>query len=196
MNIVILGQRDMGTPLAQMARAAGHATLAFGSRNDPRQALRTAELVILATKYEQALALTESPGMVEALSGKVMVDITNPLAPDFMSLTVGHTTSAAEEIARRLPGARVVKAFNTVFASLMAQRASGASVAVPVFVTGDDTQAVATVAELARAFGFEAIEGGALPNARYLEAMCEFMIQLGCGLGHGDRIGFGLVRAG
>lgn len=192
MKIVILGKGNMGAPLAVLAKAAGHDVESFDSKTLQIDALASADIVILATKYEQALALCERDGIVASLAGKVVVDITNPLAPDYMSLTVGHTSSAAEEIARRLAGAHVVKAFNTVFAALLAQRAAGGPVDVPVFVAADHQTASQEVADLARSMGFTAIVAGPLGNARYLEPMAEMMIQLGYGLGHGDRISFTL----
>lgn len=195
MKIVILGKGNMGRPLAALAEKAGHAVITFGSKDNAVEALKTADLVILATKYEQALAIAETPGIAELLAGKVVVDITNPLTSDFMSLTVGHITSAAEEIALRLPGAKLVKAFNTIFASLLDKRAAGEPVPVPVFVAGNESDAVEMVSKLVAAFGFEAIKAGSLANARYLEPMTELMIHLGYGLGHGDKIGFALIDA-
>ena len=195
MNITILGKGAMGGPLASLAAAAGHSVRALGSRDEPLAALASADVVILATRYEQAIALAEQPEIAAALAGKIVVDVTNPLAPDFMSLTIGHTTSAGEEIARRVPDAHVVKAFNTLFASVLAKRAAGEAVAIPVFVAGDDAQAVETVSALVRDFGLEAIAAGGLSNARHLEPMTEMMIHLGYALGHGDTIGFGLLRA-
>lgn len=194
MNIVVLGKGNMGTPLAKLAAQAGHAVRAFNSKENPTEALRDAEIVIIATKYEQALGLVALREIATGLAGKIVVDVTNPLTPDYMGLTVGHTTSAAEEIASRLPGARIVKAFNTIFSALLTKRADGGEVQVPVFVAGDDSDAVETVAAFARATGFDAIASGGLSNARYLEPMAELMIQLGFGLGHGDKIGFDLVK--
>ncbi|MFE3838799.1 NADPH-dependent F420 reductase [Pseudogemmobacter sonorensis] len=157
MHIVILGKGNMGTPLAALAEKAGHGVEAYGSEGAPLEALRQADIVVIATKYEQALKLAETPGTAEALVGKIVIDITNPLASDFMSLTVGHTSSAVEEIARRMPNARIVKAFNTVFASVIALRAEGRAVASTVFVTGNDAAAIETVAALVREPGFEAV---------------------------------------
>lgn len=195
MNIVILGKGNMGRPLAILAEKAGHTVRAFGSQDDAVEALKTADLVVIATRYEQALALAAQPGVAGALAGKVVIDITNPLATDFMSLTVGHTTSAAETIAARLQGARLIKAFSTIFAAVLAKRAEGEHVAVPVFVAGDDAAAVDIVARLATTFGLQAVKAGPLTNARYLEPMAELMVQFGYGLGHGDGIGFALVQA-
>lgn len=168
---------------------------ALDSRDEPLAALAGADVVVLAMKYEQAIALTVRPEIAAALADKIVVDVTNLLTPGFMRLTIDHTTSAGEEIARRLPGARVFNAFNRLFASVLAKRAAGEAGAIPVFVAGDDAQAVETVSALVRDFGLEAIAAGGLTNARHLEPMTEMRIQLGCALGHGDTIGFGLIRA-
>ncbi|MFE3839570.1 hypothetical protein ABNX41_21275, partial [Rhodobacteraceae bacterium PA1-206B] len=77
---------------------------------------------------------------------------------------------------------------------VIALRAEGRAVASTVFVTGNDAAAIETVAALVREPGFEAVPAGPLTNARYLEPMVEQLIQLGYGLGHGDKIGFALVK--
>lgn len=195
MNIVILGKGNMGTPLATLAASAGHSVIALSSKEAPEEALKMADIVILAMKYEQALAFTAASGIADILAGKVVIDVTNPLSADFMSLTLGYSTSAAEEIAKQLPAAKMVKAFNTVFAAILALHAEGAPSQIPVFVAGDDTEANGIVNDLARSFHFETIMAGGLSNARYLEPMTEMMIHLGYGLGHGDKIGFGLIQA-
>ncbi len=195
MKIVVLGKGHMGGPLAALSRKAGHEVASFGREGAPVAALAGADIVVIATKYPQAIELVGKPAVTQALAGKVVIDVTNPLADDFMSLTVGHTSSAAEEIAARLPGARIVKAFNTVFAAVLAARAEGQPVSVPVFVAGDEGDAVDTVVALVEAFGLKAVRAGGLRNARYLEPMTEQLIQLGYGLGMGDRIGFGIVTA-
>ena len=79
-----------------------------------------ADAVILATGYADAVDALQAVG---DLKGKVVIDITNPLTADYMGLTIGHSTSAAEEIAKAVPGAEVVKAFNTVFAQVLAEGA-------------------------------------------------------------------------
>ena len=133
--------------------------------------------------------------ILRTAAGKIVIDITNPLAPDFMSLTVGHETSGAEAIARALPETRVVKALNTIFASVLEDHADGKTCTLPVFVAGDDPEAVSGVVELLRDMKLVAIPAGGLSNARYLEPMTEMMIQFAFGLGHGDRIGFTLSKA-
>ena len=195
MQIAILGTGNMGAPLARILTDAGHDVGSFGSKDDPSPALATADFVVLALKYEQALAVAAQPGIADALAGKTVIDITNPLAPDFMSLTVGHKTSGAEEIARALPQSQVVKAFNTIFASVLADHADGKTCTLPVFVAGDDPAAVDAVVALVQDMKLTAINAGRLSNARYLEPMTEMMIQFGYSLGHGDRVGFTLSEA-
>jgi predicted dinucleotide-binding enzyme len=197
MKIAVIGKGNMGATLGALATKAGH-EVTYGSTSPDApvsRALDGAALVILAVPYASALALGEDAAVRAALSGKVVVDVTNPLAADYMSLTIGHTTSAAEEIARRLPGARVVKAFNTIFADVLRQRAAGVTTPVTVLVAGDDDEAKRAVAGLAEAFGFAATDAGPLANARYLEPMTELLVQLAYGKGQGTRIGFALVRA-
>lgn len=192
MKVVVLGKGNMGTPLSALAKQAGHEVECFDSRTSPMAALQEADIVAVATRYEQALALGDNEAVVSALAGKILVDITNPLSPDFMSLTVGHTSSAAEEIARRMPGAHVVKAFNTIFAALLQRRADGHQVDIPVYVAGDHEASVQTVSDFVESMGLAVVLSGPLSNARYLEPMAELMIQLGYGRGHGDHIGFAL----
>ncbi|MDL1863587.1 NADPH-dependent F420 reductase, partial [Betaproteobacteria bacterium PRO7] len=144
------------------------------------------DVLILATGYADAVPALEALG---SLQGKIVVDITNPLTADYMGLTIGHTTSAAEEIAKAFPGARIVKAFNTVFAQVLAEGADfGKGQVVPVFVAGDNAQAKQTVSEIARSIGFDAIDAGPLKNARYLEPLAGLNIYLGYGAGLGTNI--------
>ncbi|MFO1422623.1 MAG: NAD(P)-binding domain-containing protein [Candidatus Competibacteraceae bacterium] len=196
MKIAIIGKGNMGSGLAKLASQAGH-TVLVGSRDpaqSPLAAIQEAELVILAVPYAAALALAEDAAARHALAGKTVIDITNPLAADYMSLTIGHSTSAGEEIAKRLPGVKVVKAFNTLFADVVSLRAAGAKVAATVLVAGDDEDAKRTIIELASSFGFESVDAGALSNARYLEPITEQLIHLAYVKGLGTKIGFALVR--
>lgn len=210
MEIAIVGTGNMGTGLAKSFARAGHSVTLI-SRSDEKAASLakqisgesggavsgatydlpvTADVVVLATHWWDNIAL-DAVGKLENLSGKILVDITNPLAKDFMSNTIGHTTSAAEEIAQRAPSVRVVKAFNTVFAESLAekkqvfgeQRATG-------FFAGDDAEAKAVVAGLIQDVGFAPLDVGPLKNARYLEPLAQLNIQLGYGLGKGTDVGF------
>ena len=203
MNISIVGTGNMAKGLAGLLAKAGHQVY-LGSR-DPSKGAETAkamgkgvsgghlgavgqsEVIFLAVPY---VGLEEILPDLGSLSGKVVVDISNPLKPDFSGMTLGFTTSAAEEIAKKLNGARVVKAFNTVFSGLLA---SGdfkfGSDRLSTYVAADDAEAKKTVLGLAEQLGFAGVDAGSLSNARYLEPMGFFNIQLGYALGHGDKIG-------
>jgi predicted dinucleotide-binding enzyme len=100
---------------------------------------------------------------------------------------VGHTTSAAEEIQRAVPGVRIVKAFNTVFSAVLGSQLGGDS-KVQVFYAGNDEGAKDTVRRLIEGIGFEPVDGGPLANARYLEPLGMLNIWLGYMGGRGTNI--------
>lgn len=186
-TVAILGQGNMGKGLE--ARLEGKVTVQRGARQPQpgqhtyAQAVANADIVVLALPYDAALAAIKSLD----LRGKTVVDMTNPITPDFAGLRIGHTTSAAEELQQAAPGANVVKAFNTIFASLFSAPRAVTS-EVPVFVAGNDEAAVAAVAELAKAAGFAVEKTGGLDSARLLEPVGMLNIRLGYGLGQGTSI--------
>ena len=199
MNITVIGSGNMGSGLVKQLTRAGHRVLVTGrdaakaealARRYGTRAVKPAEaaasdVIIVATGYADTVTALKALG---GLEGKVVVDITNPLTADYMGLTIGHTTSAAEEIARAVPGARVVKAFNTVFAQVLDEGARLGGQPVPVFVAGDDPGAKSAVAGVAHSMGFDVIDAGALKNARYLEPMAGLNIYLGYGAKLGTSI--------
>jgi predicted dinucleotide-binding enzyme len=144
-----------------------------------------ADVVVVATAYPDAVAALRSAG---DLKGKVIVDITNPLTADYMGLTIGHSTSAAEEIQKAFPGAKVVKAFNTVFAQVVAGGSKLDGVTVPVYFAGDDAAAKETVKALIESLAFAPVDAGGLRNARYLEPLAGLNIYFGYGAGRGTSI--------
>jgi 8-hydroxy-5-deazaflavin:NADPH oxidoreductase len=202
MKISILGAGNMGLAFAKQLSAAGHqvritardlgkARAAVSNLGNievvaASEVAHGADLIIVATGYADAVTALQSAG---DLSGKTIVDITNPVTPDYMALTLGHSTSAAEEIARAFPKAHVVKAFNTLFAQVLAQGADfGAGNKVSVFYAGDDAAAKTAVHTLAESMGFKAVDAGGLKNARYLEPLAGLNIYLGYGAGMGTSI--------
>ena len=199
MNITILGTGNMGTAFAQQLHAAGHALHIVGRDRAKARALAdrfgasaehahaaSSDVIVLATPYDDAI---RALGDVALPAGAVVVDITNPLTSDYMGLTLGHSSSAAEQISAALPRVHVVKAFNTVFAQRLAAGAqAGNGQIVPVFVAADDDQAKARVSEMARSMGFDVIDAGPLRNARYLEPLGGLNVYLGYGAGLGTAI--------
>jgi 8-hydroxy-5-deazaflavin:NADPH oxidoreductase len=142
--------------------------------------------VVLATGYGDAVTALRDVG---GLKGKVVIDITNPLTADYMGLTIGHSTSAAEEIAKAAPGAEVVKAFNTVFAQVLGEGADfGNGRKVEVFVASDSERAKHMAGALAESMGFVVVDAGGLKNARYLESLGGLNVYFGYGAGLGTAI--------
>lgn len=208
MKVTVIGSGNMGSGFVKQLKKAGHDMRVTGRSAEKTQQLAAlhgaravsaaeaaaSDVLILATGYSDAVPALKALG---ALDGKVVVDVTNPLTADYMGLTIGHTTSAAEEIAKAVPKAHVVKAFNTVFASVLAEGASlGAGKTVPVFVAGDDARAKTAVSEIARSIGFDVVDAGALKNARYLEPLAGLNIYLGYGAGLGTSIAPAWLRQG
>lgn len=199
MKVTLIGSGNMGAGLAQQITKAGH-TLVISSRNTAKgqelaratgatykssNAAEGADVVIVATGYGDAVAALRTVG---DLAGKVVVDITNPMTADYSGLTVGHDSSAAEEIQKAFPAARVVKAFNTVFAQILAAGPVLAGETVPVYFAGDDAAAKQTVKALVDSTGFTAVDAGGLKNARYLEPLAGLNIYFGYGAGKGTSI--------
>ncbi|MER5834653.1 NAD(P)-binding domain-containing protein [Streptomyces sp. NPDC002130] len=145
------------------AQAVGDAAVRVGDDS----AVDTAELVVLAVPFTAAKEISASLGA--RLSGKVLVDISNPVDASLDALVVAPGTSAAEEIAgAAAPGTKVVKAFNTTFATtLVAGQVGGTP--LDVFIAGDDEAARKQVAELVTSGGLHAVDVGVLKHARELE---------------------------
>ena len=123
---------------------------------------------------------------------EMMVDATNVLDPK-MNLAVGFSTSGAEELQKKLPQSSIVKAFNTVFAQHMNTGSLGDQ-QLAAFVAGDNDDAKKMVLDIAHRIGFDAVDAGPLKNARLLEPLGFFNIQLGYVLGMSPQIGFKLLH--
>jgi predicted dinucleotide-binding enzyme len=173
---VVLGVRDASKAAALSAELGAALRV-----SNPAEAVRDATVVVLALPYNAALEALAGLG---DLSGKVLVDISNPVTADFQNLQLGTTSSAAEAIQAAAPGAHVVKAFNTIFAPLLAPQAREGRT-LQVFVAADEAAAKAQVLALATTLGFEAVDAGALRNSRFLEPLGMMNIQFGFFLGWG-----------
>lgn len=138
-------------------------------------------------------ALSAIAQSVADWQGKVLIDATNPLAPGLSGLSVGTTTSGAEELAKLARGARVVKAFNTTGAENMADsRYPHGAPMMPV--CSDDAHARQRAMALATLIGFEAVDMGPLMAARYLEPFAMTWIHLAIRQGHGRQFAFAMLR--
>jgi NADPH-dependent F420 reductase len=208
MNIGIIGAGNVGGTLGAHWARNGH-TVAFGVR-DPKSAevrelvkkagsgtaanmvdaARSGDVLLVSTPWAATQQAIESLG---DLSGKIVIDATNPVLPDLSGLALGTTTSAAEQVAQWAPGARVVKAFNTVGSNIMADPSFGSNRAL-LFYCGDDAAAKQTVKSLADELGFDAQDAGPLRQARVLEPFALLWISLAFGQGYGREFAFQLLR--
>ncbi len=199
MSITILGAGNMAKGLAGLFSKAGYevvigardlqkAQASFGANvrvTDVKTAAAASNIVVLAVPHDAAAATVATAGSV---AGKTIVDITNPLTADYQGLTIGHTTSAAEEIQKLAPQAKVVKAFNTLFAQVLQNGGKVGGVAATVFIAGDDEAANAAVEEVVRKSGLTPVQTGGLKQARYIEPLGGLNVALGYGRGLGTDI--------
>jgi 8-hydroxy-5-deazaflavin:NADPH oxidoreductase len=201
MKVTVLGSGNMGSAFVKQLHAAVHAVSVTGRNaakasqlaaqypgvraTDAASAAKDSDVIVLATPYDQAAAALRSLG---ELSGKVVIDITNPLTPDYMGLTIGHDTSAAEQIAKAAPGAELVKGFNTLFAQVLAGGADLGGQKVTVLLASDSPKAKQVATELAQSMGFRTMDAGGLKNARYLEPLAGLNIYFGYGAGLGTTV--------
>lgn len=207
-KIGIIGTGNMGQALGRLL--ADHSYEIFLGSRDPDKGRQVAEelcaniqggsiieaaefggIVILAVHYN---VVSEALAAAGPLAGKTVIDITNPLTPDFSGLVVGHTSSAAEEIAALIPDAKVVKAFNYAFAATFQNEIAFSPEKPTMFYCGDDTDAKAEVDMIISDIGFDPIDAGPLQNARYLEPLAMLIIQLGFAQKMGTSIAFKLLR--
>ncbi len=171
---VLLASQDSGKT-AKVAEEAARGVNGTAEVVDVARAISSGDVVIFATWYPVTRDLAARHAA--ALKGKVVVDISNPFNESFDGLTTDASTSAAEQIAAAAPGARLVKAFNTTFAPVLAAGEIGGGPA-EVLLAGDDEAAKAAVADLARRTGLTVIDAGALSNARTLERMTLLLVEL------------------
>jgi predicted dinucleotide-binding enzyme len=181
-GVSIIGLGNMAGALAGRALAGGNAVEIIG--RDPARAKELAsalggatagtagaapagDIVILAVPYAGAVAVVREHG--DALGGKIIIDITNPFTSDLTGLATPDGSSGAQEIAKAAPaGARVVKAFNTLFSHVLAA-APVEGRPLDVFIAGDDPQAKARVSAFIESLGMRPRDTGPLPMARALE---------------------------
>lgn len=173
----IFGTGNMANAIGGVL-ANGGASVEYIAHADTTATI-TADVVILAVPYPALAEIAANFGA--QLEGKVVVDITNPLNFEtFDSLTVAAGSSAAEELQAALPGARVLKAFNTNFAATLASGTVGET-KTTVLVAGDDAGAKQALVAAVTAGGLNAIDAGALKRAHELEAIGFLQLTLAAG---------------
>ncbi|MGW1209105.1 NADPH-dependent F420 reductase [Streptomyces sp. NPDC002499] len=189
-RISIIGLGNMAGAIAERALAGGNAVEIIGrDRAKAKEmaaaldgatvgtagAAPTGDIVVLAVPYASAAALVSEYG--DALHGKVIIDITNPVSPDFQGFVTPDGSSGAQEIAKAAPvGAHVVKAFNTLFSHVLAAGPTEGR-ALDVFIAGDDAKAKARVSAFIESLGLRPMDTGQLAMARTLENVA--LLQLG-----------------
>lgn len=176
-------------------RAPAEATLPDSFRNCAgarpiEEAIADADLVFLAIPYPAAEPFVRSHA---DWAGRIVVDCTNPLKAGLTGLEVGHSTSAAEQIAQGARNARVVKAFSTLSAYVLEHPTFGTGRAF-MPVCGDDADARARVIELGRLMGFDVVDIGPLAHARYIEPFAMLGIQLAVQRRYGHGFALGVLQ--
>jgi predicted dinucleotide-binding enzyme len=208
MNIGIIGAGNMGSGLGKIWGMKGHeiifsfsrsqeklkslaATLPKAKAGTPAEAAQS-DVILLSTRWSDVPEALKQAG---SLNNRIVIDCTNPLKPDLSGLELGHTTSAAEEIARMAPGAKVVKAFNTAFAQVYEERSRlfGSRRATMLYC-GDAAEAKSVVARLITDVGFDPVDCGPLTAARLIEPVAMLMITLGYGMKMGTNMALDLIR--
>lgn len=186
MQIAIIGAGNVGRALATSLTRAGHdvtitaehaanaveaASQSGATAGTSNQAAAAgADVVVLAVQSQAIGQIAADMG--SSLDGKVVIDVSNRPTPT----ADGASTSIAEELQTRLPAARIVKAFNTVFASRQASP-TVAGISPDGFVAGDDASAKQTVLDVVESIGFRPVDAGSLASARTLEGMAWLNIQ-------------------
>jgi predicted dinucleotide-binding enzyme len=177
-NFTIIGTGQMGDAIGALFAAGGNdvthiAHAQVGS--DPV----LGDVVILAVPFPAIDEVVAAYG--EQLAGKTVVDISNPLNFETLdSLVVADGSSAAAQIQAKLPGSKVLKAFNTnLVATLVSKRVGG--LPTTVLIAGDDDEAKRALADAVRAGGLAAIDAGSLSRAHELEAIGFLQLTLAIG---------------
>ena len=190
MRIAIIGSGNVGKALAKSGLRAGHHVTLSASNADHAaeaakgtgahvassniEAVKGADLVIVAVPYDKLGEVFR--GLGESVDGKIVIDATNHVNTKDPGEVLG-ATSNAEEIQKRHPRVRVVKAFNYAFAARLAEPSVDGT-QLDGFVAGDDQEAKDKVLELVKSIGFRPIDVGPLVMARALEGMALLIISL------------------
>lgn len=206
MRIAIIGAGNVGSALGRAWQDSGEDVI-FGVPNPadpkyralseervhiPREAAQLAEIIVLATPWPATEAAVNGLG---DLSGKIVIDCTNPLAlgPEGLELVLGHTTSGGEQVASWAPAASVFKTLNQIGADSM-DKASKFPVRPVMFIAGDDEAKKPIVMALVTMLGFEPLDAGPLRIARLLEPFGMLWIDQALNRGRGQSFAFAVTQ--
>ena len=189
-SVTVVGTGNVGSAVAAIAAKGGAQVQVLGRDAEKTTALAeqvggtrgtvgepiSGDIVVLAVPYPAIAELVDGYGA--QLDAKILVDVSNPVdMTTFDGLTVPADSSAAAELQSRVPGARVLKAFNTNFAGTLASGQVG-DVPTTVLVAGDDEAARQALIDVVTAGGVRAVAVGSLKRARELEAIGFLQITL------------------
>lgn len=190
-NFTIIGTGNMGSAIGGVL-AAGGSDVTHVTREKLGTAPLTGDVVILAVPYSAVDDIIAAYG--DQLAGRIVVDITNPLDfATFDSLVVPAGSSAAVELQAKLPGSKVLKAFNTNFAATLASTLIG-GLPTTVLIAGDDADAKSALVAAIEAGGVSALDAGALSRAHELEALGFLQLTLAASEKIAWTAGYALVR--
>ena len=213
MRIGILGSGLMGGKLGTVWARAGHEVVFSYSRGKeklnkvardargkaragtPSEAAKDADVLLLAVHWSRIDDVLKQAG---DLSGRVIVSCSLPMNADDTDLVIAHTSSGAEELAKKVPKARVVSAFGTVPSEVLFDVFESRRKATrPSLVyCGDDPKSKKVAAELIRDVGFDPVDGGPLRIARYTEPFTLLIAQLAYEGKDGPRLAYRFERFG
>jgi hypothetical protein len=213
MRIGILGSGLMGGKLGTIFARAGHEVVFSYARRHkkleglardaggkakagtPGEAARGADALLLAVHWSRVEDVLQQAG---DLSGKLVVSCVLPMNQDDTELVVGRTSSAAEELARKLPRARIVAAFGTVPSEVLFDvfEARDREPRPSLICCGDDSSAKETAADLIRDVGFEPVDAGPLRIARYAEPLSLLIAQLAYEGDRGPEVAYRFMHFG
>lgn len=202
MRIGVIGTGNVGGTLGRRFAEAGH-EVQFGARpgsptpiganmslGTVSEAAAFGELVVFAVPWLAAADAVKAAG---DLSGKIVFDCINPVRADFSGLDLGPRESAGEKFAALMPGARVVKIFNTVGYNVM-QNPHFNGTPASMLYCGDDAEAKSVAAQLAVDIGFDPVDAGPLSQSHYLENFAWLWISMAAKYGHGREIAFRFMK--
>ncbi|MGB6176221.1 MAG: NAD(P)-binding domain-containing protein [Methylocella sp.] len=209
MNIGIVGSGNMGASMGRIWAAKGHKVLFSFCKDQekllavaaaagpnahagtPVEAVAFGGLVLLSVPWT---AVPEALKAAGNFGGMTLFSCVNCLKPDFSGLEVGTSTSAAEEIVKLAPGAKVVEAIPPMVQILAADSRRLDGQQISAFYCGNDPAGKASVASLLRDLDLDPVDAGPLTSARYIEPAGMLCVQLAYGMGLGAKLGMKLLR--